>query len=216
MKNLIKTVVLLTLVVSLTACFHRGVRGSGIVDEDIRKLDDFTSLDISGAFEVEVKFGNENKIDIIAEDNILPLVVTKISGDRLIIKTKRNISNREEIKIKITAKKLNSLDCSGANTIDIYDLVSETFDLNMSGANTLEINGKAENISYDISGACTLRAKDFEGKKVKIDISGASNAKIFAKDRVYGDVSGVCNVDVFGDPSDFDLDYDIPSSVERR
>ena len=82
-----------------------GVRGNGKVVTENRDIDNFTEIELGGAYNVEIKVGKEPGIVISCEQNLLKYIRTRHDGDRLIIDNKKNISPRKEIKIVITVPK---------------------------------------------------------------------------------------------------------------
>lgn len=214
-KNLLVTAMILLFLA--TSCWHgRGVRGSGIIDEEVRQTSDFTMIELNGAYSVEIEQADENKITIIAEDNILPLVKTKVRGDKLIIENKRSISPREEIIVKIKVKKLERLESSGANDVYATKIECDRFDVDMSGASSIELEGKVDIFNIDLSGAGSIKAKDLIANEVRIDLSGASSASVYAKKKIRGDLSGVGSIDYYGDPEDVDVNKSGLGSITRK
>lgn len=216
MKNyIIKTVVLL-FVIALSSCMRIGVKGSGVIDSEFREIDNFSSIEVSGAFNVNVKFGDEYSLEVEAEDNILPLIKTYVKGNTLHIDTKRSISNRKDIEINITMPSLNSLDVSGANSIYVENMSNDSFELNSSGANNVELSGKVEKAYYNVSGACSVYAQNLDVTVAKVDISGACSLKLSVIEKIMGDLSGASHLDLYGDPKYTNIDAGYACSVNKK
>ena len=60
-----------------------GVSGSGRVATDKRDVKGFSSVDVSGIFQVEIVSGKDFSVEVQADDNILPLIQTNVDGDTL-------------------------------------------------------------------------------------------------------------------------------------
>src|SRR6059058_6495577 len=110
-----KTAILLTLALSfglvLTAC---GVRGSGVRKTEKRDLPAFTSIETTGAFEVEVTCQKPASFEIEADDNLLPLVETEVKGGVLRVTTTKHYSSRGSIALRIAVPNLESAKSTGA------------------------------------------------------------------------------------------------------
>ena len=65
------------------------------------------------------------------------------------------------------------------------------FELEISGAVGVELNGYADKCDIEMSGASSLRARDLDVKRCSVELSGVSSAKI-------GKVSDVLNVEISG------------------
>src|SRR5216117_4037518 len=96
-----KTAILLTLAISfvfvLSAC---GVRGSGVRKTEKRELPAFTSIETTGAFEVEVTCQKPASFEIEADDNILPLIQTEVRDGVLRVTTTRSYSAPGGIRLR--------------------------------------------------------------------------------------------------------------------
>jgi hypothetical protein len=191
-----------------------GIRGSGDVKEESRNIESFEVLEVSGAFNIRVTLGEEPSLKLSGDDNLLKYVKTRNKGNRLVISTRKNINPRDEMRITITNPSLDMLDASGANEIRIRNINSDNFDLDVSGACSIELRGDAKRFSIDMSGASNLDASALYSKKVRIDCSGACSAKVYASESLYAGVSGVSNLEFEGNPVKTDLDASGVSSIE--
>jgi len=207
--------ILLTLF-SLAGCRFYGIKGNGNIEEETRELGQFSQVDVSGAYEVEIVVGDENKIEIQADENLLRYIKTKVRGNKLIIDNKKNLSPSEEIILKITTESLKGISTSGANTIYANRIDTDRFTLDFSGAGSVYLEGDCLRFLVDMSGAGTLNAKKLIANDVKVNISGASSAKVFASKSIEADVSGVGNVDYYGDPEDVKTDVSGVGSINAK
>ncbi len=199
----------------ITSCGLYGVRGSGRVTDEFRELDDFSKLDISGAYVVNIITGEKPGVKITAEDNLIRLIRTRVRGSRLIVDTRKSISPREDIILDITVPNLIYVETSGANSIFIENLDEDEFVLDFSGAGTVTLEGIVNMFKADISGAGSLKAKRLKAKRVYLDLSGASSANVYASKYLNVDVSGVGNVEYYGNPEKVVSDVSGLGSIEN-
>lgn len=193
-----------------------GVRGNGKVVTENREINDFTEIELSGAYSVEIRVGKSPSMVISGEQNLLKYIRTRYDGDKLIIDTKKNISPRKEIKIKITVPELYYLDASGACDIYAENISSDNFTLDLSGAGSIELNGRVEKFKVELSGASSLEAKNLKAKRVIISLSGAGSADIYASEYLDAEVSGVGSVTYYGNPRDIRKDVSGIGSISKR
>ena len=193
-----------------------GVRGNGKVVTENREIGDFTEMELGGAYCVDIKVGSSPSIVIHGEENIIRYIRTRIEGNRLVIDTKKNISPRKEIKIKITVPRLNYLESSGACDIYAENINSDHFSMDMSGAGSVELNGKADKFDVDISGAASLAAKNLKTKSTRVSLSGAASAEVYAYDYIDASVSGVGSITYYGNPKDVRKDVSGVGSISKR
>ena len=133
MKLKILSVIILGSVL-LSGCGFWGVRGNGNLRHESRDVSEFTKIDAAGAFSIKVKVGESTSLRIEAEENLLHLIETRVKGHTLVIDTRKSISPRKGIKIYITTPELESVECSGANNIYAYNIESDDFYAELSGA----------------------------------------------------------------------------------
>ncbi len=68
--------------------------GSGRLLTEDRDIPSFDEIEVSGAISVFVRSGfRETTLSITAEDNILPMIATKVTGTRLIVEAKGSYSS---------------------------------------------------------------------------------------------------------------------------
>ena len=95
-----KTYLFLFLSILLVGCHSWGLKGSGNIREEERNIAEFSKIDISGYFKVDVEFGETTSLKIITDDNFLPLIKTNVKDQTLEISTKKNLDSKEPIRIK--------------------------------------------------------------------------------------------------------------------
>ncbi len=199
----------------LVSCSFNGIRGNGNVVNEEREISQFNKIDVSGIFDVDIKVGKSVSLVISAEDNLLKYIKTKVRNNTLIISSKENLHPRDDLVLKITTPKLNEIDCSGANDLNIDSVKTDKFLMDLSGAGSIEINGKAKKFFIDISGAADLDASEFFVEDVKIDISGAASADIYASKSLDAEVSGASSIKLYGNAEDVRTDISGIGSFSR-
>lgn len=181
-------------------CHGIGVRGSGQSREESRSLSDFNSLDIGGAYEIDVICGTTPGITINAENNILPLIKTEVSGNTLNIYNSKSINPRKKIRIKVTTANVDVLETSGASNIAVEKINNDRFKLDASGAGKIFLSGKTGMLRLSLSGAVKVEARDLVADNANVEISGASKADVYASQELRADISGVGSLDYYGNP----------------
>ena len=189
MKKIIIFLILL-LIALFVGCKGTGVKGTGNVVDEKRSINEFDEVSISGAYNVDVYVGDEPSIEISGEDNLLQYIVTEVDGRELSIYNDRSISPRKRIVIKLHTPSLKYISTSGASNIYAEAIYSDNFEINLSGAGSIELNGDVESFEANLSGAGSLGARDLIAKYVEVNISGASSADIFASEKLEASVSG--------------------------
>jgi len=206
---------LVVILISFAGCRNwNGIRGSGNIEEETRKIEKFEELEVSDAFSIRVTLGEEPSLKLKGDDNLLKYVKISNKGDRLIISTRKNINQKELMLVTITNPSLKKISASGANNINVRNIETERFNVDVSGACSIDLKGNAENLRIEMSGACSLDSEELISRNVKIDCSGASSAIVYAGESLTADISGASHVKFAGNPSHTDLDASGVSSID--
>ena len=190
-------------------------RSSGNYIKEEREVGNFSSLDIGGAFTVILSQGSEEKLVLEADAEEMSEIITEVVGDELKIHTKPGWKERyHEMTVYLTFKNLNNLDFSGAVevktqevlsfdglTMDVsgaseidLDFTATKLEADFSGASELNFTGKCDKGYIEISGAGEINAENMEFTDLVIELSGASQGKVFATGVLKIDASGASTV----------------------
>lgn len=213
-SRIISLIVLLSVIVS--GCGFWGVRGNGKVKEETRNVMDFEKIDAGGAFSIRVVVGPQTSLKITAEENLLSYIRTNVKGNTLVIDTRKNISPRKEILITITTPDLRSVDVSGANNVAVDGIKGVDFNVELSGAGSIKLNGEVEKIRAGISGAGSIDAKNLKAQDVHVSVSGAASADVYASKTLDASVSGVGSINYYGNPENTKTNVSGVGSISRR
>lgn len=209
-------------------------RSTGDFVKAERTVSNFTQLDVGGAFSIFLSQGNQEKLVIEADKEEIDEIVTEVVGNKLKIYTKSGWSGRfHEMSIYITFKDLEYIDFSGAvevvgeNTLTFPELKmdvsgaaeidlemkADRFEAEFSGASELNFRGSCKTGYIGLSGATEIDAEGLEFQDLKIEVSGASEAKIWATGSLTIDASGASSIRYKGSPK-ISIDESGASSVK--
>ncbi|MCB1183328.1 DUF2807 domain-containing protein [bacterium] len=185
--------------------FHghgHGREGSGDLETRSFALDDFDEIIIGGAFAVDVRLGDDQDVAVTVDDNLWDLLEVTVDGGRLRIDWTDPVDPDDDCRIAITARRLVAMGVSGAGEVRVHDFRGDEFAFKLSGAAELEMDGEVDRLVLQVSGAGDIDTRDLRAKHVKVRISGAGNANITATESLDAEVSGVGNIDYWGDPAE--------------
>ena len=231
-KNIIFLVLITCLISILLAanvsCNTSLVRGSGNVLSEERAVSGFSKLIISGSGEIFIEQGDEESLTIIAEDNIIPLITTEVSGSTLNISTlnfspeqQSIVMNTKSIEIHIRVKNLDSIstpgiasiNCSGLTTgsltietsglsnVVMSNLKTNSIDIDATGTGNYKMAGNTDNLNISTSGTGNCDARDLESKECKIEARGTGNITVNVSDNLDVFIGGSGNVSYIGNPT---------------
>jgi hypothetical protein len=206
--------------------FNGSVRGSGVVISQTREVVDFNSVEINFPVELTIQQGSAPSVKVEAEDNLLPQLATRVSGNTLYIENSqpdwtRRVNPTRPVRITMTVKTLQRVDfpsagtllvdkmetdhldvsISGAGTITLSGLTAQALTIHLSGAGNITASGSVNSLDMDISGFGSFQGSDLASQSADIVISGAGSATTWAKSSLNANISGTGSVKYYGAPS---------------
>jgi hypothetical protein len=204
-----------------------GISGSGDIQTETRDTGAFeaVSIEYPGA-EIILRPGEEESVEIAADDNLLPQLSTEVTSGKLTIKNvetdwKASVNPSQPVKIKITARDIHEivlsapvgnlevndlqtdtlkLTLSGGAQINLNDLQVHLLDSVLSGAGNIQANGTAEEIKLILSGLGNFNAADLKSNQATIELSGMGNATVQVEEELIATISGAGSVEYLGNP----------------
>ncbi len=148
-----------------------------------RKVDTFTKIAFRVPGKLYLKQGNEQKVEIEGNKDILAKIETTVSGGRLSIGRENenwklwDWDNDDKIVVYITVKDLQGLSVSGSgDVIGESKFKTNDLDLNVSGSGTLQLEVDANGaIGADVSGSGRI---DFKGTCLDLDSKVSGSGKV--------------------------------------
>jgi hypothetical protein len=172
---------LLSIAVALLVAGCGGpVIGSGDLTTKEYDFKDFTRIEVSHAFEVQITRGESFKVEVTTDDNLVDRLRVEQSGSTLRIGMESGISfgtaTREAM---ITLPTLEAVQLSGASKGGVIGFGGKgDLSIGLSGASTLALTGiKAGDARLEVSGASKL-AGDLDAGDVGMEASGASQIQL--------------------------------------
>lgn len=171
----------------------------------------FNALEIGSAFEITVTKGTDFKIKASGDEKDIDDLIVKERNGTLEVYYKNNWRlRRYRMSIDIEMPNLKKVDFSGATESSIkgFDNLDEleielsgaskgtfytsarTYDINLSGASILDLEGQTNKIYAELSGASTLNAFNTDAIDASLNLSGASNGRINVSKKLKVTASG--------------------------
>ena len=187
---------------------------------------DFSGIEVVGAFEVEIVQSEAYSVNIYAEDRMFRNIEVSRDGDVLKVRQSRHIGWIAQItsarpRVKITLPVLKRLRLSGASRADIHgfnspepfnlditgassaagSIVSGNAEIKLSGASNIRLTGSAKDAIIEASGANHLELRNFPVNNAAIKLSGTSHLSAEVNGRLDARLSGVSHLSLSGNPA---------------
>lgn len=204
------------------------IAGSGNVTTETRNVTaNFKNIKVSNAIDLVIEQAEKTEIIVETDDNLQPIITTKIEDGVLIIKSNSSSFRNATVK-KVTVRMpiIEDLDASSAATITCKNIIKgENISLNTSSAANINLKIESDNIYCDTSSGSEIT---INGKALKLDTSSSSGSSIHAEDlhanEVIADASSGSSINVHPivslnaeASSGASVSYNIePKSIQKR
>ncbi len=176
------------------------VIGSGVRVTETRDVTGFSAVHMKGAFSVSATCGADHAFSMTGDDNLLPMVETKVEDGTLTISLSGSIKTEKTIRIELSAPTLNRVTVGGAVRAHLTGLSGDSFDLQLSGAGSVTAAGSVRSLDINASGAMNLNAEELRAQVVSVEMSGAGNGTVTATEELHVTISGVGRLECHGNP----------------
>jgi hypothetical protein len=225
-----------TLLVGCTNNSLGGVTGSGrLVDRDY-DLSNFTRVQASSSFQVEVVRADDFEVMVTADDNVIDSIVVDRRGDTLELSLMGGSYRNATLRAQVRLPELRGISLSGSSDATVTGFASQRYvDVELSGSSRLEGDIEADEVNADLSGASdlTLRGqgrelnlsgsgsssidlRNYPVTEATVRLSGASNAEVQVTGELGVDLGGGSTLDYYGDPRLGDVRTSGGASLRRR
>ena len=182
------------------------VKGNGNFVSEMRELSKFKAIEIAiGYDKIIVNCGGEPSLHISGDENILPLITTRISKGILRIESDSTFETKADSEIIINVKSLKEFTFDGVGETDIQNVNSEKFICNINGVGSCDLKGKVKSFNIFVNGVGSVNARQLIADDVVASLNGVGSVKLYAKNSLNASVNGIGGLTYFGNPSELIL-----------
>lgn len=235
--NLASVLMISVMIFGITSC---GILQQVIEPQDEKQktfnVKNFDQLEMGNAFHINVVQGATFKVKAVGDSRDIDDLLVEERNGTLEVSFRNNWRlRRYQMDIDIEMPALKGVDFSGASISNIkgFDNTSDlkinlsgasksffltnvkTYDIDLSGASTLEIEGKSQKIYAEMSGASTFNAFSTATDEASLNLSGASSGRVNVSQQLKVRASGASKVRYRGNAK-VDSDLSGSSNVEKE
>ncbi|HEX4236157.1 MAG TPA: head GIN domain-containing protein [Caldimonas sp.] len=192
------------------------VRGTGVAATDRRDVGAFVGVAVGGSIAVVLRQGNREAIEIVADDNVLPLIETEVrgSGDERTLQIdfvkNARVEPRTPIVVTVDFVRLERLALGGSGSIDGKAIKTaklkaaiggsgsiglggiDVGDLAVSigGSGSFRADGQARNLAVNIGGSGHCDAERLTASDVTVAMAGSGDARVHADSALKATIAG--------------------------
>jgi hypothetical protein len=194
-----------------------GKKGNGHIEKREISVGSFSDIEVGGAYNIYLIQDAGHSVTVEADENLQNYISVKERNGLLEIRTRRavNLKPSRKIKIYVSSPEFRKIRASGAveilsqgkiSVIDQLTIKSSgatnirmdvdvpKINIDVSGAGMVKLTGETRDVEIKTTGAGEVKCFDLKSENVKLSISGAGNADVYASVLLDVKVSGAGSV----------------------
>ena len=198
-------------------------------EREARDVPTFTQLNLAGSFNIVLRQGSPQKVEVEADPADLSHVETTVTNGKLRVGTKQenkgmswsSYNFKKPVTVYVTMPNIEALGVSGSGSMSAADPIrGGNLNLSVSGSGRLKLNrvqadklkssvsgsgnismtGNSAHHEVSISGSGQIDAPGFRSETCRASISGSGNCRIEVTKTLDASIAGSGNVYVTGKP----------------
>lgn len=178
------------------------VAGSGRVATQTRAVAHFQEVEVDGIGTLSLQQTGSESLTIEAEDNLLPLLQSAVSGPRLRLGPSGSVAlaPTRPIIYRLTVKDLSAIDLQGATELQASGISTRQLAVTVSGAGKATLAGQADSQRVTLPGTASYDASALSSRDVIVQLMGTGGVVVRTSDRLDVTIAGTGSVEYIGDP----------------
>jgi hypothetical protein len=200
------------------------IRGEGDLRTETKSTGSFTGIEAQVSGNLYYAQGNEHRVELTAQQNILNVIETPIINNKLVVRFKNNVRVRdhEQITIRVTAPSITNIGSSGSGNVSVSSplsgnnlsfslsgsgnmllpaITTSHLEANTSGSGNITIAGGITNtVVLKISGSGNIDMQHVLAKSAITTTTGSGSIKLNASENLKVTITGSGSVFYSGNP----------------
>lgn len=229
MKKILTTGLVLCSLIATAQWGGKKIKGNGKVVTIERSVGEYESISSAGWFDVVLVDGQEGKITLKGEENLLEYIETEVKNGKLTIKKEKGVNLRSSnwkggIVITIPIEEVSEVSLAGSGDViskttiktenfkaslagsgDVtLSVEASNFEASLSGSGDMEFNGSADNFKVSVAGSGDVDAFDLKADNVEASVAGSADLSVTANRALKARVAGSGDITYKGNPTKID------------
>ncbi len=187
-----------------TACSlnWNGIRGSGVIKTESREVTTFSSITFKSVGKLKIQQTGKESLTIIAEDNILPILESRVSDQTLYINNIKSssIDPTQPIEFIVEVKSLELLDINGVGSIEVKDIQGKRLSVSLDGVGSIAIAGNVDVLELNLDGVGSFNGAELRAKQATVRNKGVGSAVVNVSEELNATVLGIGSIEYIGSP----------------
>lgn len=203
---------------------NKKIKGNGNVVKETRTTSDYDGVKCAGSMDFLLVSGNEGKIILEGDSNLLEYIITEVKNDNLIIKVKKGINmsyKNNTLKVTIPFKDISLVSLAGSGDLFNKDIIevdklsvslagSGDVKLNIktnfvksavAGSGDLTLSGNTDTLEAKIAGSGNFNGFDLQANDTEVSLAGSGGAHVVSNKNLSARVAGSGDIKYEGNPT---------------
>lgn len=197
------------------------LEGSGNGVSQQRDVASFNSIVLNVEATVTVAQGENQSLEITAQENLLPIITTEVSDSTLTIADTECFSTSVGVTLNATIPTLqgvtvtssghvngSGLSLSGAEIkvsssggVSLTDITGTTVGVKISSSGSVELTGTAQELNINLSASGNATADNCTAQSCSVTVSGSGDVHVHVIENLNATISGSGNIYYQGNPT---------------
>ena len=175
--------------------------GSGVKLVDTRDVRDFDEIDVLGATDVRVRVGEQTRIVVSGDDNLIDHVLTEVDGRTLEVRMENGSYNmKKPLVVTIYTPGLDALTIKGSGDAFLSGLDEDELRLSVMGSGDVEAEGMVEHLIARVKGSGDMSLKELRARHADVSVKGSGDITLYASESLDASVMGSGDISYWGNP----------------
>jgi uncharacterized protein (TIGR03437 family) len=202
---------------TISASVPAPVVGSGVSGSETRQIGDFRRIQLFAVGDVEVQVGQAVSLRVEADDNVLPLITTRVRDGALKIASERPYNTPQGgVKISVSVPTLDGVDLLGVGNFTITGVSGDSFVVGIIGVGSVTASGSVGSVEVFMQGVGSASFFNLAAQHVRVWSMGVGSAEVNATASLFARVFGLGNVVYSGNPAEVDGKVEGLGSIRPR
>jgi hypothetical protein len=198
------------------------IDGNGKLATETRQHEGFVAVQSQTTVDVAIRHGDAFAVEVNIDSNLISLLETRVSGNRLVIDSDRSLDPRVKgphVIITLPTLETAVLSGSGAMEIDAGEQESPVravlsgsgkmgfnggtpqLSASLEGSGDIVARGTAGHVDLRIDGSGTVNARDLRASSGYLSIGGSGDIVATINGSAEAEIAGSGHIDLYGDTS---------------
>lgn len=158
--------------------FGASIEGNGQKVQQVRPVAAFERIRASDSIDIEWRQGDQDKVEVVADANLQPLIMVKVDGSELQVSmdTKgQSFRTLNPLKVVVVSRSLKGLSLNGSGDAWVGPFTTPAFSLQMKGSGDVKlVRLQAQSLDVDLLGSGEVKGEGSAGQ-LKIRVRGSGD-----------------------------------------